>query len=174
MSTKQFLNRFIKRANFLEDYTQIDEKAQRGGFNHRYTGKDTNGNESDLNVEDKIQIHDGLGGFIIDAIAVRQKLGEEIKEHQANPENEAPQFESLEGLQSLTEFHHSGNELVVGMPVLLERNRRTPLKAAILKSWEIGEVKNDLTGYGKYSASTVTMEGEDKPWPFTMVFHKKA
>ena len=174
MSTKQFLNRFIKRANFLEDYTQIDEKAQRGGFNHRYTGKDTNGNESDLNVEDKIQIHDGLGAFVIDAIGVRQKLGEEIKEHQAKSENEAPQFESLEGLQSLTEFHHSGGELKEGMKVMLYKSSKTPLRPAVLKSWTIGEVKNQVTGYEKYNASSVILEGEEKAWPFTMVYHKKA
>jgi hypothetical protein len=169
MRTKQFLNRYIKRKNFLEDFTTIQ---QRGGFNHRYSGKDTNGNESDLSLYEKSEICDGMGELIIKATEVREELKIEIKTEQENAKS--PEFESLDGLQSLSEFHHSGGELVEGMEVLLERNRRTKLVSGVLKSWQIGEVKNDITGYGKYASSeiTVLIDGVEKQWPFLMTYHK--
>lgn len=81
-------------------------------------------------------------------------------------------FTKLDGLTALTVYHFKGGNLFDGMPVLLERNRRTPLKEAVLKSYSIGEVVNDITGYGKYSKSSIEVEvdGKQISWPFSMVY----
>lgn len=82
------------------------------------------------------------------------------------------EFESLAGKLALTVFHFNDGELKEDMPVFVERNRRTRLQPAVLKAWQIGEVKNDITGYGKYANSSVTVEIDGIPqiWPFSMVY----
>jgi hypothetical protein len=84
-------------------------------------------------------------------------------------------FESITDKLALTVYHFKGGELVVDMPILYERNARTKLRPAILKDWKIGEVKFDITGYGKYSNSTVTIEvdGKNQIWPFSMIYLDK-
>lgn len=81
-------------------------------------------------------------------------------------------FAEISGLTALTVFHHRGGELLADTPVLLERNRRTELIPGVLKKWSIGEVKSDITGYGKYANSSVEVEvnGIEQSWPFTMVY----
>lgn len=49
-------------------------------------------------------------------------------------------FNDSKNKLALTKFHHSGNELISSMDILLERNYRTPLIASKLISWHIGEV----------------------------------
>ena len=81
-------------------------------------------------------------------------------------------FTKSDGLTALTIYHHNGGNLFDGLPILLEQNRRTNLKPAVLKSWHIGEVKMDLTGYGRYSESNITAEidGKEETWPFSMIY----
>lgn len=76
--------------------------------------------------------------------------------------------------KSLTKHHHSGGELSQGMDILLERNYRTELIPSKLISWTIGEVLNDITGYGKYSNSNciVELDGKQVSWPFSMIYVK--
>jgi len=83
-------------------------------------------------------------------------------------------FEKRDHLISLCKFHHSGNELIKGMKILIERNYRSPLSEAEFVSAKIGEVKMDITGYGKYSESScvVIENGETKSWPFSMIYLK--
>lgn len=78
-------------------------------------------------------------------------------------------------LQSLADFHRKNGELFDGMQVYCERNYRTPLIEATLKSWSIGSVKSDITGLGKYSVSSaiVIREGKEESWPFSMLYVKK-
>jgi hypothetical protein len=167
MSTKEFLNRYIKRNNFLEDFTKID---QRGGFNHRYSGKDTNGNVSDLLLDEKIEICDGMDFLIEKAIKVRDELKDEIKNEQNKVNNDV---KIIENLQSLTEFHHSGGELKAGMEGLLEIKKHPMLTQGILKDWKICEVERDFTGYKKYLKSSLTVEvnGMEKEYPFERVYY---
>lgn len=84
------------------------------------------------------------------------------------------EFESRKGLQSLAQHHKNGGELYDGLPVICEKNYRTKLIDGILKSWQIGEVKFDLTGLGKYSNSSTVVEinGKEENWPFTMLYVK--
>lgn len=83
-------------------------------------------------------------------------------------------FPDRKNLKSLAIFHHKGGKLFDGMPVICERNYRTPLIEATLKSWTIGEVKMDITGIGKYSASSVIVErdGKTESWPFSTIYVK--
>lgn len=83
-------------------------------------------------------------------------------------------FPDRKDLNSLSNFHHKGGELYDGMPVICERNYRTPLINGILKSWFIGEVKYDITGMGKYSAShcIVEINGKESKWAFSMIYVK--
>ncbi len=81
-------------------------------------------------------------------------------------------FPDRKDLISLSSFHHKGGELYEDMPVICERNYRTPLINGILKSWFIDEVKCDITGYGKYSASYCMIERDSKieKWAFSMIY----
>lgn len=85
------------------------------------------------------------------------------------------EFEKRDHLQSLAEYHKNGGELYDGLPVVCEKNYRSPLIDGVLKTWQIGEVKFDLTQLGKYSVSTTTVEvnGKIESWPFTMLYVKK-
>lgn len=77
-----------------------------------------------------------------------------------------------DSLTSLAEYHHKGGEFIEDLPVWVERNARTALIPTVLKSWKIGSVKMDLTGYGKYSESStmVVIDGKEVSWPFSMVY----
>jgi len=83
-------------------------------------------------------------------------------------------YTNRNNLTTLCKFHHSGNELITGMKILIERNYRSPLSEAEFVSAKIGEVKMDVTGYGKYSESScvVIENGETKSWPFSMIYLK--
>jgi hypothetical protein len=81
-------------------------------------------------------------------------------------------FPERDKSKALTKFHHDSGQLIEGMDILLERNYRTPLIPAKLISWNIGEVINDITGYGKYSVSNcmVEFDGQQVSWPFSMIY----
>lgn len=83
-------------------------------------------------------------------------------------------FPDRKNLQSLANYHNKGGELIDGMQIYCERNYRTPLIEAKLKSWTIGEVKMDITGLGKYSVSSVIVErdGKTESWPFSTIYVK--
>lgn len=166
MQLTEFIQKYIKRNNLLEDFSKIDQAS---GFNHRFVGKGTNvaDKAKELTYDEKIALAKAMEDFITKATEITEEFKLTIKEPLV-------EFESLEGLKSLTEYHHAGGELVIDMPVLLEGGRRAKLTPGKLKSWVIGTVKNDLTGYGKYSASTIIAEvdGEEKEWPFSMVYYK--
>lgn len=83
-------------------------------------------------------------------------------------------FSDLKGLKSLAQYHKNGGQLFDGLQVYCEKNRRTKLSVGFLKTWQIGSVKMDLTGLGKYSESSTTVEidGKIENWPFTMLYVK--
>ena len=83
-------------------------------------------------------------------------------------------FPNRDNLNSLADFHNKGGQLYDGMPIVFERNYRTPLIDCILKSWQIGSVKMDITGLGKYSESSCIVEinGKIEKIPFTMLYVK--
>jgi len=85
-----------------------------------------------------------------------------------------PEFISLKNYTSLSEFHHNGGELKEDMELFFEANYRTELKVVILKTWFIGSVKLDITGYGKYSESSTMCLKDEKltSIPFTMLYIK--
>lgn len=84
------------------------------------------------------------------------------------------EFENRKDFVSLAKYCENGGKLIEGLEVIAERNFRTPLKSAKLKNWNIGSVLLDLTGYGKYSESSVEIEIDNKieKWPFTMIMIK--
>lgn len=84
-------------------------------------------------------------------------------------------FPDRSQLDCITRFHKEGGVLKQGQKIFLERNARTELIPAELISWDIGEVKCDITGYGKYSNSTalVELEGRTVIWPFSMIYITK-
>lgn len=84
-------------------------------------------------------------------------------------------FPNRENLDSLANFHNKGGELYDGMPIVFERNYRSELLDCTLKSWQIGSVKMDITGLGKYSESScmVDLNGKIEKLPFTMLYVKK-
>lgn len=92
-----------------------------------------------------------------------------------NVEYKEVQFPDRSGLESLSKFHHDGGILSDTLQVICERNFRTPLINGVLKSWQIGSVKMDLTGYGKYAESSciVDIDGKETKWPFSMLYVKK-
>lgn len=85
------------------------------------------------------------------------------------------EFSQTKDLLSLAQFKEFGNELYDGLNVICEKNKRTPLINGILRSWSIGSVKMDLTGFGKYAESSCIVEinGINQSWPFTMLYVKK-
>lgn len=62
--------KYVKKESFMVDGSGINPKA---GFNHRYTGKDTNGNDAGLTAEDERAIDTAMDGFIVQVLKFRDK-----------------------------------------------------------------------------------------------------
>lgn len=71
------LFKYVKKESFMLDYGGINPK---GGFNHRFCGTDTNGvHVKELTENDKRVIADGLDGFIVDCLVVRDGIRKELE-----------------------------------------------------------------------------------------------